>query len=136
MTVQKTSLRILQSRPQRPGGGLKGSLGSWLSKVVRNCDELEFWKLKIKLREQIRNSWRIQGETVIREALKSGGKTLIVIDELPILLHKLITTDGEKGKRACRTCWIGFGTSDKLPSSSSGSGNLSAAPSGFHGSRR
>jgi hypothetical protein len=34
--------------------------------------------------------------------LKSGGKTLIVIDELPILLHKLITTDGEKGKRAAQ----------------------------------
>lgn len=69
---------------------------------MRNCGELEFWELKIKLREQIRNSWRIQGETVIREALKSGGKTLIVIDELPILLHKLITTDGEKGKRAAQ----------------------------------
>ena len=38
-------------------------------------------------------------EDQIRNALEEDSKLLIILDELPMLLHKLITNDGEHGKK-------------------------------------
>jgi hypothetical protein len=80
----------------------KGFLGKFLSKVVANLEELEVWELKVKLRQQLPGSWRDQGETVLRDALKPDTKLLIVIDELPILLHKLIAAGNDQGKKSAQ----------------------------------
>ncbi len=77
----------------------KGILQRLLSKVVGSIEQLEVWELKVKLREQLKGSWRVQGETVVRDALRPGKKLLIAIDELAILLHKLVANPGQDGKR-------------------------------------
>ena len=83
-------------------GNLRGFLGKFLAKVATNLEELEIWELKLKLRQQLAGSWRTQGETVIRDALKPDTKLLIVIDELPMLLHRLITHNGDSGRTAAQ----------------------------------
>jgi hypothetical protein len=69
------------------------------SKAVGIFDELEVWEVKIKLRQQLIGSWRVQGETAIRNALEEDSKLLIIFDELPMLLHKLISNAGDHGKK-------------------------------------
>ena len=83
-------------------GDLKGFLGKLLTNITASLEELEVWELKLKLRQQLSGSWRAQGETVIRDALKPDTKLLIVIDELPMLLHKLITNSGDSGRIAAQ----------------------------------
>ena len=79
-----------------------GKLGKFLSSVAASLEQLEVWELKIKLRKQLAGSWREQGETVLRDAFKADTKLVIVIDELPILLHKLIRADSDQGRRAAQ----------------------------------
>ncbi|MEK7406533.1 MAG: hypothetical protein AAB225_15630 [Acidobacteriota bacterium] len=80
---------------------LNGFVGKLLG-IAAKVEELEVWQLKLKLREQLSGSWRLHGETVVRDALKPDTKLLIVIDELPMLLHKLITNRGDSGKVAAQ----------------------------------
>lgn len=82
-------------------GNFKAFLGNLLPSVKDNIEELEVWELKLKLRKTLSDSWRTQGANVVRKALKPGTKLLIVIDELPMLLHKLIT-NGESGRVAAQ----------------------------------
>ena len=83
---------------------LRGSVttffGRLLSGITENIEELEVWELKVKLRERLSGSWRAQGETMIRDAIRPDTKLLIVIDELPMLLHKLIRDGTEAGRKA------------------------------------
>ncbi len=84
---------------------LRSNLNGFVSKllgIAAKVEELEVWQLKLKLREQLSGTWRVQGETVVRDALKPDTKLLIVIDELPMLLHKLITNRGDSGKVAAQ----------------------------------
>jgi hypothetical protein len=83
---------------------LRGSVttffGRLLSGITENIEQLEVWELKVKLRERLSGSWRAQGETMIRDAIRPDMKLLIVIDELPMLLHKLIRDGTEAGRKA------------------------------------
>lgn len=68
--------------------GLRGSI-----------DELEAWKIKVKLREQLAGSWQEQGDAAIRAALPADGKLLLIIDEFPLFLHKIASRDDD-GRQA------------------------------------
>lgn len=83
-------------------GDLGGFLGKLLEGLTTSVEQLEVWQLKLKLRQQLSGSWRAKVETAIREALKPDTKLLIVIDELPMLLHKLIANRGDSGRIAAQ----------------------------------
>lgn len=87
-------------------GQLRGNLhqfaGKLLAKVKEGIEELEVWELRLKLRQQMPGSWRTQGETAIRSALRPDGKLLVVIDELPMLLHKLVAGGSDSGRTAAQ----------------------------------
>ncbi|MGA2264412.1 MAG: hypothetical protein ABSH28_23635 [Acidobacteriota bacterium] len=69
----------------------------------RNIEELGIWQLKLKLREQVADNWQSQGESVLKETLSQPDtRLLIILDELPILLHKLMTRDSDRGKAAAQ----------------------------------
>jgi hypothetical protein len=74
-----------------------------LKSVLGNIEELGIWQLKLKLREQVANNWQSQGESVLKESLaQPDTRLLIIFDELPILLHKLMTRDSDRGKAAAQ----------------------------------
>lgn len=83
-------------------GNVGGLLGRLLANVAGNLEELEIWELKLKLRQQLSGSWRVQGEKFVKDALRPNTKLLIIIDELPMLLHKLIAHRGESGRLAAQ----------------------------------
>ena len=68
-------------------------------------DEVELWQLRVKLRQSLAERWRDEGERAIREALPADGKLLIIMDELPVMLHKMISRD-EAGGRWLKSCLL------------------------------
>jgi len=73
-----------------------------LSTVEEKLDEVEVWRLKVKLRHQVVGRWKEDGERAVREALRHAGRLLIILDELPVMLHKMVTDRGESGKEEAR----------------------------------
>jgi hypothetical protein len=74
-----------------------------LKSALENVEEMGIWQLKLKLREQVTDNWQAKGESVLKETLAHPGtRLLIILDELPILLHKLMTRDGDRGKAAAQ----------------------------------
>jgi len=74
-----------------------------LKSVLGNIEELGIWQLKLKLREQVTDNWQSEGESVLKETLaQPDTRLLIICDELPILLHKLMTRDSDRGKAAAQ----------------------------------
>lgn len=78
-------------------GELAGDARSIIQKMLgglrENIDEIEIWKLRLQLRKEVSGRWREEGERAVREVLAAGGMLLLVIDELPILLHKMIRSN-------------------------------------------
>lgn len=83
-------------------GKLRGNLKAFFGSLLPGIEELEIWEVKLKLRKQLSGSWRTEGEEVVRKALKQDTKLLLIIDELPMLLHKLITASGESGTKTAQ----------------------------------
>lgn len=69
-----------------------------LRSVMKSMEEFEFWQLRIKLRDNLGERWREEGEGAIRQLLEKASKLVIIIDELPVFLHKMIQRDRDQGK--------------------------------------
>jgi len=80
-------------------GDAKGLIGKAISHVQQNIDEIAVWKLRIQLRKEVSGRWREQGEKALHEVLKQQGRLLLVIDELPITLHKMVQCAPDQGKQ-------------------------------------
>jgi len=79
----------------------KRTARSILRQATDRIEELEIWEIRIRLREAMRANWHEQGERAIADALGAIGardKLLLVIDELPLLLHKIVSRDKERGR--------------------------------------
>ena len=118
------------------GGGTQGTVRRLLSRVAGNLEELEIWELKIKLREQLKDSWRVQGGDGDSRGVEARPQDPACRQRIADSPAQACHGRRREGPALRRTCWTGFGTFARLPSSSGKSGNLSAAPSGFHGSPR
>ena len=73
-----------------------------LTSIEEKIDEVEVWQLKVKLRHEVVGRWREEGERAVREALRHEGRLLIILDELPVMLHKMVTQGGSDGKQSAR----------------------------------
>lgn len=71
-----------------------------LTGLRENIEEMEAWKIKLKLRQQLAGSWREQGEAALRAAVASDSKLLVIIDELPLMLHAMAAKGDEWRERA------------------------------------
>lgn len=70
-----------------------------LSGLRENIEEIAIWKLRVHLRKDVSGRWREEGEEAIRAALTESEKVLLILDELPILLHKLVKRDDSEGRK-------------------------------------
>ena len=77
-------------------GDEKSIVRKVLCHVKENIDEIEIWKLRVQLRKEVSGRWREEGERAVRDALGDEGTVLIIIDELPILLHKMVQREDGK----------------------------------------
>jgi len=80
-------------------GDTKGFIGKTFSKVQKNLEEIAIWKLRIQLRKEVAGRWREEGERAVRGILEHPGRLVLVLDELPIMLHKMVQRDTDQGKQ-------------------------------------
>lgn len=70
-----------------------GRLKSFLARpflLIDRLDEVKIDEVSIKLRDALQTNWRQQGDQFLRD-LAADGELVIIIDELPILLNRLLT---------------------------------------------
>ena len=69
----------------------------WFTENVEEVSALEFRR---KIRAGLNaGNWRRRGEQLIRECALRGQRVLLVIDELPILLKRILDRDGDGSRR-------------------------------------
>jgi hypothetical protein len=69
----------------------------WFTENVEEVGALDF---RIKIRAGLNaGNWRRRGEQLIRECALRNQRVLLVIDELPILLKRILDKDGDGARR-------------------------------------
>lgn len=66
---------------------------NWLSESV---DELDIYSFRLKLRANLDNSnWRRYGDRLLFDCAENDKPVLLIIDELPIFLKRMVRDDGD-----------------------------------------
>jgi hypothetical protein len=68
-----------------------------IKSLFKKVKSVELWQFKIELRDIVQNRWQAEGERIIKATFDPNRKLLIIIDELPLLLHKLMNRKDESG---------------------------------------
>ncbi len=67
---------------------------------TENVDEVSALEFRLKIRAGLNaGNWRRRGEQLIRECALREQQVLLVIDELPILLKRILDRDGDGSRR-------------------------------------
>ena len=70
----------------------------FLSETCKNFEELELWKLRLKLRERTASDWKHDADVAIRDMLRPDSRLILILDELPLMLHNMISDDKVEGR--------------------------------------
>ena len=71
---------------------LKEGMRHWLNDSV---EELDVHNFRVRLRANLDSgSWRRHGDRLLADCADSGNRVLLIIDELPIFLKRLLNSDG------------------------------------------
>ena len=82
-------------------GGMRNRVRNWFGKTwaatIDRIDELEVSEFKIKLRAGIdQGTWRIQGDALFASLATCDRPVVLAVDELPILVNRLLKGDDYK----------------------------------------
>ena len=85
----------------RPIRGLwdraKGAFANVATAAVGRIDEVELYKLRVKLRNDIDSgNWRIKGDAVLAAFADHDKPVVLAIDELPIFVNRILKGDDHK----------------------------------------
>jgi hypothetical protein len=90
-------------------GDMRGLARKALAHLGNGVEKVELWHLKIELRKQVAANWREQGERAVRETFGAHGKLLLILDELPLLLHKMVSNpQAGKAEAAGLLDWLRY----------------------------
>lgn len=107
-----TDAIIELSLAARPHVGLAQRVGEAFRGIGGRFTELQVDELRIKLRDELAGDWQTKGDRVLDVFAKSEHGTVIFIDELPILVNRLLRAEGGRitpaGKAAADqlTSWL------------------------------
>lgn len=80
------------------------TMRSWLN---QNVEELDVQSFRVKFRSQMDSrSWRRYGDRVLKVCADSENPVLLVIDELPIVLNKMLQVDGNPSRVEEFLSWL------------------------------
>jgi len=85
-------------------------------KFRKNFEEVELFKVKVKLREDLRPRWRESGEELFAKVAESKNIVLFILDELPMMIDRMMRT--ESGKEDARILLHWLRTLRQSPSTS------------------
>ncbi len=70
--------------------------GAWMSRfgplqnALRNIDKLDLGPVKLRLANEVGDNWQEVGETALRAMKELQGNTLVLVDEFPIFVRRLL----------------------------------------------
>lgn len=70
-----------------------------LGNLVDRVEELEYGGFKLSLREQLASNWKEKGRGLIELLKDVELRTILIIDELPLLLGNIVKSQGEESAR-------------------------------------
>ena len=81
-----------------PVRGMLSSFGNIMRRWIGdNVDEISAGEFAVKIRAGMNNeTWRRDGEALLRDCAFCDRRVLLVIDELPIFLKRVLQADGDK----------------------------------------
>jgi hypothetical protein len=80
----------------RPHAGLAKRMGEVFRSIGGIFDEIQIDDLKVKLHDALAGDWQTKGDRVLTVLAEQDRCTVIFIDELPILVNRLLRTEGSR----------------------------------------
>lgn len=78
----------------RPHAGLAKRMGEVFRSIGGIFDEIQIDDLKVKLHDALAGDWQTKGDRVLNVLAEQDRGTVIFIDELPILVNRLLRPEG------------------------------------------
>src|ERR1044072_5197132 len=72
----------------------------------RTFAEIDLHYVKVKLRDELRQSWQDGGEELFKQIAKLGQPVLFVLDELPIMLDRMAKLPERRGEAITLLRWL------------------------------
>lgn len=80
-----------------PSVPLRGRVSEALSKFIESVETLEISEITFEIRKALRSSWSEKADRIINGLLKKQSKPVVLfVDELPILVHKMLSDQARK----------------------------------------
>ncbi len=86
----------------------RGFLRKLFADFKETIAEMEIWKLRIKLREKLKGRWRDDGEAALLDAASGADRLLLIVDELPVMLHKMMQCEASAREAQGLLDWLRF----------------------------
>ncbi len=79
----------------------------WLKQMRDSIEEISFSDFRLKLRAEINDkNWRLLGENIIEQFSDQENPTLLVLDEMPVFLKRLVDQDGNALRVGLFLSWL------------------------------
>src|SRR2546423_2297970 len=73
---------------------------------TRNFEEIELLKVKVKLRDGLRQSWQESGEELFKRIGKSQSTIVFVLDELPMMIDRMARSKAHREDAKTMLRWL------------------------------
>jgi hypothetical protein len=80
----------------RPHAGLAKRIGEVFRSIGEIFEEIQIDDLRVKLHDALAGDWQTKGDRVLGVLAEQERGTVIFIDELPVLVNRLLRTDGSR----------------------------------------
>lgn len=71
---------------------------SLLGRVINRIEEIGFAEFKVGIREELTGDWQGKGKEFIARLKDAEGKIVIIVDEFPLLVHKMLAKDKDNAE--------------------------------------
>jgi uncharacterized protein len=80
----------------RPHAGLAKRIGEVFRSIGSVFDEIQIDDLRVKLHDALAGDWQAKGDRILNVLAEQERGTVIFIDELPILVNRLLRSEGSR----------------------------------------
>lgn len=74
--------------------------------LKENIEEVELLEVKLKLKEQLRQSWQERGEAVFRLVAKSPETVIFILDEFPMMIDRMARSKAHREEAITLLRWL------------------------------
>jgi hypothetical protein len=76
------------------------------SRFTKTFEEVELYKVKVKLREQLRPRWQESGEELFKRIADSPDTIVFILDELPMMIDRMARSDAHREDAKTMLRWL------------------------------